>query len=96
MNTENSKTNEPPKFRLSLSDKLDLKNQNKNIALGNLISITHGKTLNQHTTIINLKFLLQLGMILLICLMFLILFQIFETTLNLSENPPVQFYPNKI
>ena len=36
MSTENSKTNEPHKFRLSLSDKLNLKNQNKNIALGNL------------------------------------------------------------
>ena len=36
MNTENSKTNEPHKFRLSLSDKLYLKNPNKNIALGNL------------------------------------------------------------
>ena len=36
MNTENSKTNEPNKFRLSLSDKLNLKNPNKNIALGNL------------------------------------------------------------
>ena len=36
MNTENSKTNEPNRFRSSLADKLDLKNPNKNIALGNL------------------------------------------------------------
>ena len=36
INTKNSKTNEPHKFRLSLSDKLNLKNPNKNIALGNL------------------------------------------------------------
>ena len=36
MNTENSKTNEPHKFTLSLSDKRNLKNPNKNIALGNL------------------------------------------------------------
>ena len=35
MNTENSKTNEPHKFRLSLLDKLNLKNPNKNIALDN-------------------------------------------------------------
>ena len=35
MNTENSKTNDPHKFRLSLSDKLNLKNPNKKIALGN-------------------------------------------------------------
>ena len=36
MNPENSKTNEPHRFRLSLADKLNLKNPNKNIALGNL------------------------------------------------------------
>ena len=35
-NPENSKTNEPHKFILSLSDKLNLKNPNKNISLGNL------------------------------------------------------------
>ena len=36
MNTENSKNNEPHRFRLSLADKLNLKNPNKIIALGNL------------------------------------------------------------
>ena len=36
MNTENSKTNKPHRFRLSLADKLNLKNVNNNIALGNL------------------------------------------------------------
>ena len=36
MNTENSKTNEPHKFRLILADKLNLKDPNKNIALANL------------------------------------------------------------
>ena len=36
MNTENSRTNEPQKFRLSLSDKLNLENPNKNIAWSNL------------------------------------------------------------
>ena len=36
MNIENSKTNEPHKFILSLSDKRNLKNPNKNIALDNL------------------------------------------------------------
>ena len=33
MSTESSKTNEPHRFRLSLADKLDLKNPNKNMAL---------------------------------------------------------------
>ena len=36
MNTENSKTNEPHRFRLDLADKLNLKNPKKNIALVNL------------------------------------------------------------
>ena len=36
MNTKNSKTNEPHRFRLSLADKPNLKSPNKNIALGNL------------------------------------------------------------
>ena len=36
MNTENSKTNEPHKFRLAIADKLNLKDPNKNMALANL------------------------------------------------------------
>ena len=36
MNTKNSKTNEPHRFRLDLTDKLNLKNLNKNMALANL------------------------------------------------------------
>ena len=37
MIAENSKTNDRQRFRLSLADKLNLNNTNKNIALGNLI-----------------------------------------------------------
>ena len=36
MNTENGKTNEPHKFRLTLADKLNLKVPNKSMALANL------------------------------------------------------------
>ena len=36
MNTKNSKTSEPHKFKYNLIDKLDLKNPNKNMALANL------------------------------------------------------------
>ena len=36
MNTKNSNTNEPHRFRLSLADKLNLKNPNKNMAFANL------------------------------------------------------------
>ena len=82
MNTENSKTNEPHRFKLDLADKLNLKNPNKNMAWA---FITLGKTLNQHTTTINFKFLHQLGMILLIYQMILTQFLIFKVVLNLSS-----------
>ena len=36
MNTENSKTSESHRFKLDLTDKLNLKNPNKNMALANL------------------------------------------------------------
>ena len=36
MNTENSKTNEPHKFPLNLSQRLDLRGSNKHVALQNL------------------------------------------------------------
>ena len=36
MNTKNNKINEPHRFKLDLTDKLDLKNPNNNMALANL------------------------------------------------------------
>ena len=36
LNTENSKTNEPHRFKLDLTDKFNLKNPNKDMALDNL------------------------------------------------------------
>ena len=36
MNTENSKTNEPHRFKLDLTDKRNLKNPNKNMASARL------------------------------------------------------------
>ena len=87
MKTKNSKTNEPHRFRLSLADKINLKNPNKNISLGNLSIYYTWKNIKQHTTIMNLKFLLQPEMILLICLMAFILLQTFKIILNLlSKN----------
>ena len=75
MNTENSKTSEPHRFKLDLADNLNLKNPNKNMALANL-------SIYQNTAAINLKFEHQLGIILLIYLMVLIQFLII---LNLSS-----------
>ena len=36
MNTENSKTSQPDRFKLDLTDKPNLKHSNKNMALANL------------------------------------------------------------
>ena len=36
MNTENSKTSEPYRFKLNLKDKINLKNPNQNMDLANL------------------------------------------------------------
>ena len=41
MNTENIKTNESHRFRLDLTDKLNLKNLFKNMALANLMYLLH-------------------------------------------------------
>ena len=55
MNTENSKTNEPYKFFLNLSQRLDLRSSNKYVALQNLsIYYTWKNTRKQHKKI-NLK-----------------------------------------
>ena len=87
MNTENSKTNEPHRFKLDLTDKLNLKNPNKNMALTNLSIYYTWKNIKSKTITINLKFLHQHGMILLIYLMVLILLHIFKIILNLlSKN----------
>ena len=40
MNTENSKTSEPHRFKLDLTDKLNLQNPNKNMALA-ILSICY-------------------------------------------------------
>ena len=84
MNTKNSKTSEPHRFQLDLTDKFNLKNPNKNMALANLSIYYTSKTSSQNTSTINLTFQHRLGMILLIYLMVLILLQIFKITLNLS------------
>ena len=85
INTENSKTNEPHRFKLDLTDKYNLKNPNKNMALANLSIYYTGKTSSQNTATINLKYQQQLGMKLLINLIILILLKIFRIILNISS-----------
>ena len=102
MNTENSGTNEPHRFKLDLADKLYLRNPNKKMPLANLVFITNGKILSQNTITINLKFLHQLGIILLIYLMVYFIDDIqdyFEFIIEkhetLTEDLPIEIYPNK-
>ena len=68
INTLNCKTNESNKFMYQFTDKLNLKNPNKNMALANLSIYYTWKTLTLNTTTTNLKFLLQHGIMSLIYL----------------------------
>ena len=83
INTENSKTSEPRRFRLNLADKLNLKNPNKSIVLANLSICYTCTNIKSEYNKINFKFQHQLGMELLTYMMVLILFQICKITLSL-------------
>ena len=83
MNTENSKTSEPHRFKLDLTDKLNLKNPNKNMALANLRIYYTWKNIKSEYN--NNKFQLQFGMIPSIYLMVLTQSLTFRIILNLSS-----------
>ena len=104
MNTENSKTNEPRRFKLDLTDKLNLKNPNKNMALANLSIYYTWKNIKSEYK--NNKFKISAPTwndtfdlpdgsysIADIQDYFEFIIKKHET---LTENPPVQIYPNKI
>ena len=104
MNTENSKANEPHRFRLSLADQRNLKNPNKNIALGNLSIYCAWKNIksayNNNKFEIsaptwNDTFDLPDGSYFIADIQdyFEFIIKKYET---LTENPPVQIYPNII
>ena len=104
MNTENSKTSEPHKFRLSLSDKLNLKNPNKNIALSNLSTYYTWKNIKSAYNNNEFKisaptwndtFDLPDGSYSIDDIQDYFEF-IIKNHETLTENPPVQIYPNKI
>ena len=104
MNTENSKTNEPHRFRLSLADKLNLKNPNKNIALGNLSIYYTWKNIKSACNNNKFKisaptwndtFDLSGGSYSIADIQDYFEF-IIKKHETLTENPPVQIYPNKI
>ena len=104
MNTENSKSNESYRFRLSLVDKLDFKNSNKNIALSNLRIYCTWKNIKWACN--NNKFKVSAptwnDTFDLPDVSFFIgdiqdyLEFIIKKHETLTENPPVEIYPNKI
>ena len=77
MNSENSKTSNPYRLLLNLSDKINLKRSDKYIALSNLKTIQSYKK-------INLKYQHWHGMKSFNYLMDHSLYQIFKITLNIS------------
>ena len=104
MNTENSKTNEPHRFRLILADKLNLKDPSKNVASANLSIYYTWKNIKSAYN--NNKFKISAPTwndtfdlpdgsysISDIQDYFEFIIKKHET---LTENPPVQIYPNKI
>ena len=104
MNIENSKTNEPHRFKLDLTDKLNLKNPSKNIALANLSTYYTWKNFKSKYN--NSKFKISAPTwndtfdlpdgsysISEIQGYFKFIIKQHET---LTENPPIQIYPNKI
>ena len=105
MNTENSKTNKHHRFRLSLADKLNLKNLNKHTELGNL-SIYYNTWKNIKSEYNNNKFKISAptlndtfdlpdGSYYIAYTQDYFEF-IIKKHETLTEKPPVQIYPIKI
>ena len=107
MNTENCKTNEPQRFRLTLADKLNLKDPGKNMALANLSIYYTWKNIKSAKFVIynnklkisaptwNDEFDLSDGSYSIPGIQDYFGFVIKKHE-TLVENPPVQIYSNKI
>ena len=104
MNTENSKTNESHRFRLDLTDQLNLKNPKKNMALANLSIYYTWKNIKSEYN--NNKFKISAptwnetfdlpdGSYSIDDIQDYFEF-IIKKHETLSENPSIQIYPNKI
>ena len=104
MNTESSKTSEPHRFKLDLTDKLNIKNPNKNMALANLSIYFTWKNIKSKCISNKFKisaptwnetFDLPNGSYSIYDIQDYFEF-IIKKHETLTENPPVQIYPNKI
>ena len=89
MNTENSKTNEPHRFKLDLTDKLNLKNSNRNMALANLSIYYTWKNIKSEYNNNKFKISAPTWNDTLICQMVLTQFLTFKITLNLSSRSTI-------
>ena len=83
MNSENSKTIEPHRFKLGLRDKLNLKDPKKNMTFANLSICYMWKNIKTEYNNNKFKISAPVGMILLIYQMVPILLRRFKITLNL-------------
>ena len=83
MSSKNSKTSDPRRLLLNLTDKINLKRSDEMLLYQTLAFTKHGKILKSHTKIIKLKYQFQHGMKILNYLMDKILYQIFKITLNI-------------
>ena len=103
-NIENSKTNEPHRFKLDLTDKINLKNSNKNMTLANLSIYYTWKNIKSEYN--NNKFKISAptwndtfdlpdGSYSISNIQDYFEF-IVKKHESLTENPPIQIYPNKI
>ena len=103
MNTENNKTNELHRFKLDLTDKLNLKNPNKNMALANLsiyytwknIKSEYNNKFKISSPTWNDTFDLPDGSYSISDIQDYFEF-VTKKQETLTENPPVQIYPSKI
>ena len=104
MNSENSKTSDPHRFKLDLTDKYNLKKPNKNMALANLSIYYTWKNIKSEYSnnkfqisapTWNETFDLPVGSYSIADIQDYFEL-IIEKQNTLTENPPVQIYPNKI
>ena len=85
MNSESSKTSDPHRPLLNLTDEIKVKRSDKYIVLSNLSIYYTWKNIKSHTKIIHLIYHPQYGIKNLNYLMDHILCQIFKTILNISS-----------
>ena len=104
MNTQNSKTNELHRFKLDITDKINLKNWNENMALANLSIYYSWKNIKSEYSKNKFKILaptwndtfdLPDGPYSISGIQDYFEF-IIKKHETLTENPPLQIYPNRI